>query len=188
VRYTPRMRNLVSVALAWCALTVSTAAITVTPLSFRELVDSAALVVYGRVADVQGQWTDDRQGIESLVRLDALQVIKGRTGERVTFKVPGGEAGGRIQLLPGAPSFREGDLVLVFLGSGGAAYPTIVGLTQGVFRVMTSPTTGTMMVMAPPAETARQTSGRIERGDPRRRPLSIEAFGAEVRAVMEQGR
>ncbi len=182
------MRNLIIGALIWCALATSARAITVSPLSFRQLVDEASIVVYGRVADVHGQWTDDRQGIDSLVRLDALQVIKGRAGEHVTFRAPGGEAGGRIHLLPGAPSFREGDLVLVFLGGGGAAYPTLVGLTQGVFRVMTNPASGTPMVVSPPVETAQQAPGLITRGDPRRRPLTLEAFGAEVRAVAERQR
>jgi hypothetical protein len=63
-----------------------------------------------------------------------------------------------------------------------------VGLTQGVFRAAMNAATGTVMVMAPPAETAHQPPGRIERGDPRRRPLSVDAFGAEVRAVMERPR
>lgn len=174
--------------LLLCALTTSARAITVAPLSFRQLVDESQLVVYGRVADVRGQWTDDRQGIDSLVRLDALHVIKGRAAEQVTFKTPGGEAGGRIHLLPGAPSFREGDLVLVFLGGGGPAYPTLVGLTQGVFRVTTHPTSGALMVVAPPIETAQHTPGPIIRGDARRRPVTLDTFGAEVRAVMEPQR
>jgi hypothetical protein len=182
------MRKLFVALMVWCALTGSTAAITVAPISFRQLVDESSVVVYGRVADVRGQWTDDRQGIDSLVRLDALQVIKGRAGEHVTFKTPGGEAGGRIHLLPGAPSFREGDLVLVFLGGGGAAYPRLVGLTQGVFRVMPSPTTGALMVVSPPVEATHQAAGPIERGDPRRRALSLDAFGAEVRALAERER
>lgn len=182
------MRKLIMSLALMGLLSASLGAIVVAPLSFTQLVNEADVVVYGRVADIHGQWTADRQGIESLIRLDALQVIKGRAREQVSFKVPGGEAGGRIHLLPGAPSFRDGDLVLVFLGGGGAAYPTPVGLTQGVFRVAASFTTGAAMVLAPPVETAHQAPGRIERGDPRRRALSVEAFGAEVRAVMEQQR
>jgi hypothetical protein len=180
------MCKLLATLLFICVCAASAHAITVAPLSFRQLVDEASVVVYGRVAEVRGQWTDDRQGIDSLVRLDALQVIKGRAGEQITFRTPGGEAGGRIHLLPGAPSFHEGDLVLVFLGAAGAAYPTIVGLTQGVFRVMPHPANGSLMVVAPPVETARQAPGPIARGDARRRPMTLEAFGAEVRASMEQ--
>ncbi len=172
----------------WSALAASMHGLTVTPLSFRQLVDESQFVVYGRVAEVRGQWTDDRQGIDSLVRLDVLQVIKGRASEQVTFRTPGGEAGGRIHLLPGAPAFREGDLVLVFLGGGGAAYPTLVGLTQGVFRVMPHPASGAMMVISPPVETSPQAPGPITRGDPRRRPITLDAFGAQVRAVSEEAR
>jgi hypothetical protein len=176
------MRHVLIAFMMCFSLAASASAITVAPLSFRELVDRSQLVVYGRVADVRGQWTEDRQGIDSLVRLDALQVIKGRAGDQVTFRTPGGEAGGRVHLLPGAPSFREGDLVLVFLGGGGAAYPTLVGLTQGVFRVTTSGADHAPMVMAPPAETA-QASGPVSRGDARRRPMTLDAFSAQVRAA-----
>jgi len=182
------MRKVTLSLMLVCAFVASSHAITVAPLSFRQLVDESQIVVYGRVADVRGQWTEDRQGIDSLVRLDALQVIKGRAGEQVTFRTPGGEAGGRIHLLPGAPSFREGDLVLVFLGGGGATYPSLVGLTQGVFRVMTHPTNGALMVAAPPVETAQQAPGPISRGDARRRPMTLEAFGAQVRAVIGEER
>lgn len=171
----------VAVCVGW---TMSAAAITVVPMSFKQIVDEANVVVYGRVAEVRGQWTEDRQGIDSLVRLDTLQVIKGRAGGQVTFKTPGGEAGGRIHLLPGAPSFREGELVLVFLSGSGAAYPTLVGLTQGVFHATPSASTGTVMVMAPIAGPP-QANGPIQRGDTRRRPLTVAAFAAEVRAAME---
>lgn len=181
------MRKVIVCVALWCAQSLTTSAVTVVPMSFKQIVDEASIVVYGRVAEVRGDWTMDRQRIESLVRLDALQVIKGSAGERVSFKIPGGEAGGRIQLLPGAPSFHEGDLVLVFLGGGGATYPTLVGFTQGVFRVTANAATGAPMVLAPPAE-ASQASGRIERGDPRRPPMSLDAFTMEVRTVMEQPR
>jgi hypothetical protein len=180
-------RVLAIAAMVWCT-PASASAATLAPIPFRTLVGEATTVVYGRVSTVRGEWTPDRQGIESIVALDTLQVLKGRAGSRVTFKAPGGEAGGRIQFLPGMPSFREGDLVLVFLRGGGPVYPTLVGLTQGVFRVAVSPATGLSMVVAPPVETAHQPAGRIARGDRARRPVSLDAFSAEVRAAMEAGR
>jgi len=182
-----RVWRAAAVAALCFGWTMSAAAITVVPMSFKQIVDEANVVVYGRVADVRGQWTEDRQGIDSLVRLDTLQVIKGQAGPQVSFRTPGGEAGGRIHWLPGAPSFREGELVLVFLSSGGAALPTLVGLTQGVFHAAPSAATGAVMVMAP-AGGSQQQSGPIQRGDARRRPLTIAAFAAEVRAAMEAGR
>ena len=67
-----------------------------------------ACVVYGRVLEVARQWTADRRAIESLVALDADRAFQGHgRGERVRFKVPGGEAGGLVMAVPGAPVLRE---------------------------------------------------------------------------------
>ncbi len=48
-------------------------------MTFEQLVDEAAAVVYARVADVRGQWTADRQSIDSIITLEALQYMKGRS-------------------------------------------------------------------------------------------------------------
>ena len=59
------MRGFVIACLV--ALGVPLSALTVKPLSFVELVQESSVVVHGRVAEVRGQWTSDRRGIESLV-------------------------------------------------------------------------------------------------------------------------
>ena len=48
-------------------------AITVVPLSFEELVRQSSSVVYARVIEVRGQWTDDRRSIDSLVTVEVLK-------------------------------------------------------------------------------------------------------------------
>src|SRR5262245_38132859 len=78
-------------------------ALTLSPMTFEQLVDEATAVVYARVADVEGRWTADRRGIESIVTLDALRYLKGDLGDDVALRMPGGEAGGMVQVLPGAP-------------------------------------------------------------------------------------
>lgn len=156
-------------------------AVLVVPMTFEQLVDEAAAVVYARVADVHGQWTADRQSIDSVVRLEALQYFKGDLGESISMKLPGGEAGGRIQVIPGAPVLRTGDVVVVFLKARGPAMLSTLGLGQGIFRVARDRGTGAMLVTPPPLkESAR---GRIIRGAAERRALSVEAFAAEVRAT-----
>jgi hypothetical protein len=158
-------------------------AITLSPMTFEQLVGEAAAVVYARVADVRGRWTADRRRIESVVTLDALRYFKGDLGDDVELRVPGGEAGGLLQVLPGAPVLREGDLVVAFLGSRGPAMPTLVGLTQGVFRVVIDARTGTAQVTPPPLKAS--AAGRIVRGAADRRTLTLDAFAAEVRSVLE---
>jgi hypothetical protein len=161
-------------------------AIVVMPMTFEELVGEATAVVYARVADVRGRWTTDRGRIESVVTVEALRYLKGNLGDQIAMRLPGGEAGGFVNLIPGAPVLREGDLVVLFLAARGPAILTPVGLTQGVFRVMVDPRAGTAVVTPPPLKAS--AAGRVVRGAADRRALTLDAFAAEVRAASEARR
>ena len=141
------MRVLV-IAVVLIASVLPAGALTLLPISFDDLVAQSAVVVYGRVAGVHGAWTGDRRRIESLVTLDTLEYYKGALGERVSFKVPGGEAGGMVMAVPGSPVLREGDLLVVFLPGGGPAVPVPIGVSQGVYRVAAA-ANGAPTVLAP---------------------------------------
>ena len=52
-------------------------ATTFLPLSFEQLVTSASTIVYGRVVEVRGQWSDDHRSIESVVTIDVMRGMKG---------------------------------------------------------------------------------------------------------------
>lgn len=177
------MKTWVVAAVVACAVPAADLrAITVVPMTFEQLVDEAAAVVYARVSRVRGQWTEDRRGIDSVISLEALRYFKGDLGELVPLRLPGGEAGGRVHVLPGAPVLREGDLVVVFLAARGPAIPTAVGLGQGIFRVTGSSTGGAPLVTPPLLKAS--PAGRIVRGDAARRALTLDAFAAHVRARM----
>ena len=172
-------RYLMSICLTVALLGARAAAITVVPMTFEQLVGESDAVVYARVSEVKGQWTSDRRSIESVVTLETLRYLKGDWGRSVLVRLPGGEAGGRISVLPGAPQLREGDLVVLFLDSRGPSIPTVLGLTQGVFRVIPDPRTGVPMVTPPPLKASE--AGRIVRGAADRRTLTVDAFAAAVR-------
>src|SRR5262245_38058593 len=97
--YTPAMRRSVVALLLLFLFSAPARATTVVPLSFTQLVNESAAIVYGRVADVRGQWTDDRRAIESVVTLDVMSALKGSPGSTMTFSVPGGEAGRFVSLI-----------------------------------------------------------------------------------------
>ena len=78
---------------------------------------------------------------------------------------------------PGAPSFAEGDVVVLVLTASGPSMPVVTGTTQGVYRVARDLRT-LRLVVVPPLIDAGPT--RLVRGDLERRPLSVEAFGAAV--------
>jgi hypothetical protein len=174
------MRRNLLIALMSCLLVAPAGAVTVAPLSFDELVNESATVIFGRVADVQGRWTDDRRGIESLVTVEVLGRFKGSAGDTVSFTVPGGEVGRYLNLIPGAPTFARGDRAVLFLSSRGPRLPTTTGFTQGIYRVTVDSRSGSALVVPPVLETAAR---RIVRGDPARKPMPLADFESAVRAV-----
>jgi hypothetical protein len=166
--------------LVWICLVPPIAAVTVAPISFDQLVNKSAAVVLGRVIDVRGEFLGDGRGIESIVTVDVLKGFKGGATEILQFTVPGGKAGRYLNLIPGAPTFTAGDVAVIFLTARGARLPITTGLTQGVYRVRQ--TGGEMMVMPPLVEAP---GARVVRGDVRRKPVSLSAFEASVRAIMD---
>jgi hypothetical protein len=162
--------------LAW---PVAASAVLVVPMTFEQLVDEAAAVVYARVVDVRGQWTADRQSIDSMITLEPLRYLKGNLGETIALRLPGGEAGGMVQVIPGAPRLQQGELVVLFLKARGPAMLTTLGFSQGVFRVSRDARSGSMLVTPPPLKESEK--GRVIRGAAARRSLSVDAFAAAVR-------
>jgi hypothetical protein len=174
------MRGFILVWVLAAAMPLS--AITVVPLSFAELVERSTAVVHGRVSEVRGQWSPDRHSIDSVLSLDALDYFKGELGERVSVRVPGGQVGGFVNIIPGAPRFSEGDHVVLFLKVDGPSIPIVTGTTQGVFRVTADPGSGALLVV-PPVMDSTAAAGPMVRGDARRRPLAMPVFAAAVKSA-----
>lgn len=156
-------------------------AVTVAPLSFEELVRQSSAVVYARVIAVQGQWSDDRRRIDSLVTVEVIKGLKGPATAELTLTVPGGQVGRYRNVMPGAPSFARGDHAVLFLTARGPRLPVTTGFTQGIYRVVRD-TSGTALVTPPAIEPARAP---IVRGDRRRAPISLDAFETAVRAIRD---
>ena len=172
------MRFALSLLLFCCCLVSPIFATTLAPLSFEQLVNESASVVYGRVTEVRSQWTEDRRFIESVVSIDIIKGMKGNAIETIAFTVPGGQVGRYRNVIPGAPVFAVGDSAVFFLTSRGPRLPVTTGLTQGIYRVQRDTRSGEMLVMPPALD-----AGRIIRGDVRRKPASLASFEANVRAV-----
>jgi len=151
----------------------------------RELATEAGAVAHGRVVTLESRWVEGRRAIETLVTLQVETYAKGNLGQSVTLRVPGGQMGPYRSVMLGAPTFAEGDEVVVFLAASGPAIPHLVGLAQGVFRVRTDGATGSRSVTP---EIVRVPGGalepaRIVRGDGTRRAAPLAAFLDEVRVL-----
>ncbi len=167
------------------ALTVTPAVPSVLlPADLADLTVEARTIVYGRVADVSPRWVSGRRRIERAVTLEALDVVKGAPARRLTIRVAGGRLGRYRSILVGAPVFRAGEEVVLFLGSHEGYGTYVLGLNQGVFRVSADRGTGRRMVTPPPPlRPARDL--RVVRGDPARRPEPLATFLAHVRTVLD---
>jgi len=180
------MRHLAALAL-FVILPVAAHATVVLPIEFRELVNLAPVIVHGHVVDVHAQYVDGRRSIETVVTLEAADYLKGNLGDRVTFKVPGGELGSYRTTFVGAPEFREGDELVLFL-KGDASAPSIIGLSQGAFRIVADARSGQRMVTTPILMGRSSGAARaVVRGDVTRKPLPFESFRSAVLQVMAQG-
>lgn len=155
----------------------------------RELAIEARAVALGRVVALEPRWLEDRSGIETLVTLEVETYAKGDLGRAVTLRVPGGQMGPYRSLMLGAPTFREGEDVVVFLAASGPAFPRLVGLAQGVFRVRPDASGGRVVtpeiVRMPGLEPV--APARVVRGDGSRRPAPLAAFLDEVRSLAAGG-
>jgi len=158
------------------------------PIEFRELVAVSPIILHGHVVDVRSDWIDGRRAIETIVTVEPAEYFKGDLGDRVTFKVPGGELGRYRTIFVGAPVFAQGDEVVLFLDGTGAAQPHVVGLSQGVFRVVPDRRSGLSLVI-PPAVMGRTDvdAEPVVRGDIARKPVPLDTFRQAIRQVIAEG-
>jgi len=175
------MRSRLTGAFALLLLAALPAAAAVlVPADLTELAREAGAIVHGRVVTVEGVWTAGRRSIETVVTLEVTTALKGQPGREVSLRVPGGELGRYRSVMVGAPVFREGDEVIVFLGGRAPALPTLLGLGQGVYRVRRDPRSGAVFVVPPPASARGADGVRVQRGDPARRLVTLDEFARQV--------
>lgn len=174
-------------ALILSALVVGTiarvGATVVLPADLGELSRDARTIVRGTVVALDAQWADDRRRVETIVTLEPEIYLKGALGPVLQFRVPGGQLGRYRSIFVGAPEFAVGQHVVVFLGVRGAGVPYVLGLSQGVFRVVAG---ASGWIVTPPG--ILPVTGRpmkIVRGDPSRRAMPVADFERQVRELAE---
>jgi hypothetical protein len=151
------------------------------PADLKELSREAHLIARGRVTNTQSIWTGDWRSIETVVTLEIEAALKGAGQATVQFRVPGGQVGRYRRIFLGAPVFPVGQRVVVFLGRRGTDLPYVLGLSQGVFRVVSA---ADGWVVSPPALLSMGPLPQaITRGDPGRRVVPLEVFEQQVRTL-----
>jgi hypothetical protein len=180
------MRRLL-MSVLFLAFTARLSATVIVPIEFRELVTTSPVIVQGRVTDVRSAFVNGRRSVETFVTIEAGDYLKGNLGSHVTFRVPGGEIGRYRTIFVGAPEFRLGEEVVLFLKTAPGAVPVVAGLNQGAFRVVADRESGRRIVTAPILlGRGGPDAEPVVRGAPTRRPMAIDTFRDTVRDVLAQ--
>lgn len=176
----PSLPILAALVLAAAAPALATVLV---PADLGELAREAVTIVHGRVVAVRSDWADGRRRIETVVTLEVRAALKGQPGETISLRVPGGDMGRYRSIMIGAPTFREGEEVVLFLGGRAPAMPHLLGLGQGVYRVVREPRSGRSLV-TPPAAASGGTGVKLARGDASRQAVGIDEFKRQVQAAL----
>ncbi|WP_242356858.1 MULTISPECIES: hypothetical protein [unclassified Anaeromyxobacter] len=100
--------------------------------SVEETARTSQIVARGVVERTSSRWAGARIVTEVVVRVTSAW--KGRPGERLRLLVPGGKVGEIAQTVDAAPTFEEGEEVVVFAGRRGNTW-RVNGLALGKYRV-----------------------------------------------------
>ena len=174
-----------TLALSCVLLVTPVRATVIIPADLTTLAREAAAIAHGRVVRVEARQGEGRR-VERLVTLQVFAYFKGGWGNVVQFTVPGGSYGRYRTVMIGAPELDEGDEVVLFFGAREDVKPYVIGLHQGVFRVVADQATGKRLVVPPliQGEGGSAEIGTVTRGDPSRRPLDLDEFHGRIATAL----
>lgn len=114
-------------------------ATTAAMLTDEQLATSARVILLGDVQSVKAQWDQNHQ-INTYIKVQISAVIKGQLqGSSIVFNQPGGTVGDQSSIIFGAPAYRIGQRVLLFLDTRFDGTLRIAHLFQGSYEVLQDP-------------------------------------------------
>lgn len=167
-------------------LALSASAAVVMDLSDEELVARSDVVVRGTVLETRAEKSADGAQIftRAVIRVD--EPLKGAPGATVTVTVPGGEIDGIGQSVPGAPTFRAGEEVVVMLHrrKGPRGWYGVEGLGRGKFTVTQTERGKVAVPQIEQIELVHRTpGGKLERVPGERLPRPLDELLAKLRGA-----
>jgi len=163
-------------------------AITVLPLSERDLTKRATVIVIGEVEDVYSEFNRDGGTIYTFAKLRVTRSLKGEIdSEHITLRQVGGTVGEQTIVLPGAPSYAIGEEILVFAGpfAQSDAYG-VLGIFYGKYDIETDAQTGRKTVNGPSFATKHYDPDTLMELPGRERPDTVELddFISEIESYL----
>src|ERR1044071_1302947 len=140
------LRSLVSLVCLLCASQIASATSVIIPPD-DDLIIGARAIVRAKVLSVSSSF-DEQNRIYTYITLRVREVIKGRiTDRRIVIKEPGGQVGDQGSTIFGAPEFRPGEEVLLYLDTWNDGSLRVHQMFLGKFTVIADPQTGRRLVV-----------------------------------------
>ncbi len=109
---------------------------TLQQLSLDEMIQKSTMIVRGQVQPASA--TLRGSVIYTHYRLQVSEVLKGSPVTQLDVATPGGTSNGRTQTFAGAPNLVSGQDYVMFLWTSKSGLTQVIGLSQGLFSVVTS--------------------------------------------------
>src|SRR6185503_1773022 len=113
-------------ALVLLAPAAATAAV-VPWMSLEEITGQAEVIVLGTVESTESAWSADGRIIVTRATVSVEKPLLGGPRARVIVETPGGRVGDQTMIASGAPVFRVGERVVLFLEPAGVQRPGAAG-------------------------------------------------------------
>jgi hypothetical protein len=104
-------------------------------MSLEDLVDRSEFVLHARCLRSWSAWDEPKRVIWTHTELLLTEGLKGSVGARIVISEPGGVVGEVGMTVEGAPRYRSGEEVVVFLYRTPQGLLRTRGLSQGKFTV-----------------------------------------------------
>ena len=123
------------------AAAIACPAATLKMLSLDQMADESQTVVHGRVLASRAEWNSTHTSIVTVYTVKADRYLKGDLGATFELTELGGQVGNLAMQAAGAPHFKAGEEVVLFVWTDGVERRhQAIGFEQGVFRVRTEAT------------------------------------------------
>jgi hypothetical protein len=165
---------------SFLALVLAATATLATQIEYRsprELGGESSLVVRGKVGSVRSFWNDTRTKVFTETTVIVDETYKGQRISAINVRQLGGVVG-RVRVnVDGAPSWRVGEEVLLFLEPFDGTSYQVAGFSQGKYTIERDPRTGEPFVRGPSLGDV-ELIGAPEGGRPRSEDgrMQLDAF------------
>jgi hypothetical protein len=153
---------------------------TLRQLSLDDMIRQSTMIVRGTVQPANSVYHGSV--IFSHYTVQVTETYKGSVSTQIDFGVPGGSLNGAIQRVAGAPVLSTGQDYVLFLWTSKTGLTQVIGLSQGLFSVISATGTAPMVVRAAAMERTLNATGQPVSDNDIRMPLS--ALKTEIASVL----